>query len=663
MARCPFPRRAIHLDCHTLPGIHDAGKEFDAEAFAATLQAAHVEYITVFARCNLGFAYYPTRVGIPYPGLKADLLGGMVKACHKRGIAVAAYFNAGLDHEHAQLHRDWVKLNKDGQVYEMRKDAAPRGSFFRKMCLNTPYGRHLLDMAGEVLDRYPVDGLFFDCFTMSPCYGEECLQGMKTAGLDFRDEAQAKAYTWQVTEAFTRSVQAEIRKRRRDIYLYFNGLPYAFEPTHCELEILPTGGWGYDLLPAFVRYARTLKKPLFMMTGRFHKSWGDFGGLRPEASLQFDCFNAIANGATCSVGDHLHPRGRLDPRVYERIGRVFARTRALDPWADGAAAQAEVAVLSPKTSGWPAGPKSMDEATAFGLYGAARMLMELKVQFDVVDGIRDLSAYRVLVLPDAVALDQALAGRVRQHLARGGSLISSGSSGLDPEGKAFALREWGLACDGPESWTPMFLRADRAVQRGVSDRVITIYQPGLAVRPLKGTRVLARLVQPYFNKGAWDGRHEYVYVPPDRDAGRPALARRGNVFHFSFPVFGGYFNDGVVEFKYLVRNCLDQVLPDPMVKAGALPSYAQVTVTGQGRRRRMVHVLSYVPEMRGRKQIIEEPIGLRDAAVALRRDTLPRVRRVYLVPSKAELPFREADGYVHVTVPAVDGYQMVVFEA
>ncbi len=663
MPRCAFPRRAIHLDCHTMPGIYDVGKEFDAEEFAATLQAAHVEYITVFARCNLGFAYYPTRVGIPYPGLKVDMLGGMVKACHKRGIAVAAYFNAGLDHEHAQLHRDWVKLNKDGQVYEMRKDDSPRGSFFRKMCLNSPYGQHLLDMAGEVLDRYPVDGLFFDCFTMTPCYGEECLQGMKKLGMDFKDEAQVKAYGWQVTKEFTQKMQAVVRKRRRDIYLYFNGLPYDFEPTHCELEILPTGGWGYDLLPAFIRYTRTLGKPFFMMTGRFHKSWGDFGGLRPEASLQFDCYNSIANGGTCSVGDHLHPRGRLDRHVYERIGNVFAKTMALDPWTDGAVAHADVAVLSPKVRCWPAGPQGMDEATAFGVYGAARMLMELKVQFDVVAGDADLSKYRVLILPDAVTLDKKLAGRIQQHLNKGGAVIGSGTSGLDSEQKAFALQSYRLAYEGPTKWNPMFLRADRAVARDVSDRIITIYQAGIAVRVLKGARMLARLYKPYFNKGLWDGRHEYVYVPPDKDTGLPALVRSGNIFHFTFPVFGGYFNDGVVEFKYLVRNCLDALLADPLVKTGNLPTYAQVTLTGQGQRRRMVHILSYVPETRGRKQIIEEPMILRDAEVALRRDALPRLRRVYLAPSRTDLPFREADGYVHVTVPSVEGYQMIVFES
>ena len=92
MVSTAFPKRAIHLDFHTMPGIYDVGRDFNADDFAQTLAKAEVDYITVFARCNLGFAYYPTKIGTIHPGLKQkDLLGPMVSACHKRGIRVAAF--------------------------------------------------------------------------------------------------------------------------------------------------------------------------------------------------------------------------------------------------------------------------------------------------------------------------------------------------------------------------------------------------------------------------------------------------------------------------------------------------------------------------------------------------------------------------------------------
>lgn len=195
-----FPKRAVHVDFHTLPGIRDIGKEFDGKEFASTLCEAGVDFVNVFARCNLGFAYYPTSKGIMYPGLKKDLLGSMVSECRRKGIKVAAYFNAGLDHEHAFRHREWCKVNGAGQVYEFQD----KGHRFRKMCLNTGYGDHLAEMAEEVLEKYPVDGLFFDCINLAPCYGAECMEGMKKAGMDVLDAEQVEEYCRAVTDKFRR---------------------------------------------------------------------------------------------------------------------------------------------------------------------------------------------------------------------------------------------------------------------------------------------------------------------------------------------------------------------------------------------------------------------------------------------------------------------------
>jgi len=214
-----FPKRAIHLDFHTMPGIYDVGAEFNPKEFAATLKQAHVDYITVFARCNLGFAYYPTKIGIVHPGMqKKDLLGPMVAECHKMDIRVAAYFNAGLDHEHAFLHREWCKVNENGQVVEMNK----MGHFFRRMCLNTGYKEHLLGMMEEVLEMYPVDGIFLDCFDPSPCYGSECISGMKKLGMDVSDKKQAEKFYWMITDNFMEEAEKTVKKKNMDAYIFFN---------------------------------------------------------------------------------------------------------------------------------------------------------------------------------------------------------------------------------------------------------------------------------------------------------------------------------------------------------------------------------------------------------------------------------------------------------
>ena len=64
-------RRALHFDFHTSPGIDNLLANFDAEKFAEQLQSAHIEYINVAARCNMGFSYYETKVGKKLKNIKA----------------------------------------------------------------------------------------------------------------------------------------------------------------------------------------------------------------------------------------------------------------------------------------------------------------------------------------------------------------------------------------------------------------------------------------------------------------------------------------------------------------------------------------------------------------------------------------------------------------
>jgi len=191
--------------------------------------------------------------------------------------------------------------------------------------------------------------------------------------------------------------------------------------------------------------------------------------------------------------------------------------------------------------------------------------------------------------------------------------------------------------------------------------LVTIYDQGIAMRAPEGAVVLAELHRPYFNQGSWDWRHENVYIPPEADSGRPALMRAGNVFHFSFPVFGGYFRHAVLAYRGLLDHCISLAVPNPMVRVVGMPSFGQVTVTEIGKER-IVHLLTYVPELRGAEvQVVEDPITAVAVKVALRDDG-GRIRRAYLAPQGAELSLDREGGYASVLVPSVVGHQMIAYE-
>jgi len=635
-------KRAVHIDFHTMPDIPDFGANFDAKQFARTLKEARVEYINAFAKCNIGFAYYPTEIGVMHPHLKFDMFGQIVEECGKEGIGVTAYFNAGLDHEMARKHREWTIVNEEGQVIYGDRTA----NFFRNMCFHSGYRDYMLGMIREVAEKYPsVEGFFLDCMVIRPCYGNECCEGMRERGMNPLDEADALAYAKERILDFSREVKRIVGP---DKFLYLNGLDPADTEelrTHNEIECLPSG-WSYDFFPAQVAYLRNLGQQTFYMTGRFNVNWGDFGGLKSKESLLNDCWDALSNAVPTSIGDHMHPRDGLDPAVYKVIGEIYEEIERYEPWTDDARAVADIGILT------------LERGKIGDCHnGAVRMLGELKYMYDIINENHDLSRYKVIILPDDVRVTPLLKPKLEAFLADGGGIISSGRSGLNPEGTAFALDEWNMAYEGEDPWNSSYFRMLEHTNGEVPDMLCGIYSQAILLQAGEGAQSVADYYDPYFNR-EWDGFHGSFYTPPDRYAGRPAVARSGNVFQFCFNIFTSYMDYAVGAHKYMVKYCLERLLPDPVVRCWRIPTTARVTVT-EKERMNMIHVKLTHPEPRGKYNVIEDRQQLYDGFVSFRTD---RVNAVYMAPNKEPLAYEQVNGYVRIPLPKVEGYAMVVVE-
>jgi hypothetical protein len=408
------------------------------------------------------------------------------------------------------------------------------------------------------------------------------------------------------------------------------------------------------------RYIRNLgDKPVLNMSGRFHESWGDFGGLRTEPSLEYDCINGVANGMRPTVGDHFHPRGDINQPMFDLIKGIYGRLQKLEPWIDGARPVTELAVIFPEDNFNFGIPESSNGILA--AYGISRLLCELKYQFDILTADLDFTRYKVLILADCVPLTNGLDKRIKAFLANGGKIISTGRSGLDGEGKDFALSEWGVKFKGESPHDPAYMAPPSGkLAAGFPDMPVTLYERGIDMDAIAGTEVLAEIIAPYYNSG-FDGEHAFLYLPPDKKTGKPAITRKGNVVHFSHSFCINYYKHAQVPMKALFGNILAELLPAPIVKVTNMPSFARVTVSSQPGRT-MVYLMSYVPEKRGDKiEMIEEAIAIHGAKLAVRLDGA-RPRKVYLAPEGKELSFIIKNNYTCVDVPAFSGYALIVFE-
>src|SRR5690606_10985142 len=185
-------------------------------------------------------------------------------------------------------------------------------------------------------------------------------------------------------------------------------------------ESLPTGGWGYDHFPSSARYAATLGFDFVAHTGKFHTSWGEFGGFKHPDALEFEAAQMVALGSKCLVGDQLHPDGRINPDTYASIAPAYRRIEKLEPYLEGARQVSDIAILAAEYF-HPVGARNSEADV-----GAAQMLLELKLPFDVFDPSATFENYRLIVLPDDIPVEPALAARLDRFTGQGGKLLLTG---------------------------------------------------------------------------------------------------------------------------------------------------------------------------------------------------------------------------------------------
>ncbi len=669
-----LPFRHICLDFHTSPRIPDVGREFNRDQFLSTLTRAHVNWITLHTKCHHGMCYYPTKVGTMHPGLDFDLFGQMRTACRSADIRVEAYISVVWDELAAEQHPEWLQVDAKGRpVGRGPLDLEGR---WRWLCMASPYADFVARQTEEVIAAYDPDGLLYDIVmqTRPACCCVTCLRAMRDRGIDPTDPRQAASHSLSVERAFMDRMSRLVRGLKPDATLWFNGrnlLAHRREDgiaselgylSHIELESLPSGIWGYNHFPLHVRYLQTLGIPIKGQTGRFQRSWGDFGGLKNLAALEYECFSMLAHGVQVSIGDQMHPRAALDPAVYERIGSVFGRVERMEPYCRNARPLADIAVLAATGARPDVDGKPSDE-------GAMRALSECHYQFQVVDREASFLGYALLILPDCIRLDPELAAKLSHYLAEGGRILLSHESGTSMDGGRFALAQIGARLAGPSAFETAYFQPVAGADADLEPMAHVVYERSMDIEPAQGTRVLAGRVDPYFNR-TWEHWSSHAQTPPDRPSPSPAAILAGSVAYIAFPVFRSYLRYANRPYRTLVRNCIRLLLPKPLLSTNA-PSTARLTLLEQEQPSRFVcHVLHYVPERRTRSglsgwdgeiDIIEDVLPLHDVEVRVRVAGHPR--RAVLAPQEAPLDFAYADGYATVVLKRVEGYQAFVLEA
>ena len=121
--------------------------------------------------------------------------------------------------------------------------------------------------------------------------------------------------------------------------------------TQHDLEDLPTTWGGYDKLPVRAKLFANTGTPMVAMSGKFHTSWGEFGGFKHPDALRYEAAAMIAFGVACNFGDQLHPLGEMEMDTYRNIGEAFEYVEQIEAYGIGGLAGGQPGAVAHRDRG------------------------------------------------------------------------------------------------------------------------------------------------------------------------------------------------------------------------------------------------------------------------------------------------------------------------
>ncbi len=641
-------KRQVHLDFHTSEFV-PVGNSFSKEQFQNALKAGHIDSITVFSKCHHGWSYHPTEVNEMHPQLKFDLLGAQLEACKEIDVNAPVYISAGFDEKEYLKRPEWRHrhtLDKKEQL-QYEKEV-----HFHLLCFNTGYLDFLCQQIEEVMVKYNPCGIFLDIIAPRICYCDKCVSDMKALGIDMENAEDMDKFAQSVFNKYLEATNNAVRKHSATATIFHNSghIPkgdyrYINSNSHLELESLPTGGWGYDHFPLSAAYVRTLKHTEFLgMTGKFHHSWGEFGGYKHPNALIYETALSVANGAGCSIGDQMHPLSEMNMATYNLIGKAYSLIEENEPWLNDAVNVADIAVLSAEAT---TGNRDVGADT-----GVNRMLLENSLLYNFVDTNADLSGYKLLILPDVSSYTKEAIEKIKDFAKNGGKIIATADA-LVKDGEFFL--DFGAEYKGENEFNPTYFIPEFPTVNGKTEYVMRCNFNKFQVTD---GEIVAYMQNPYFNR-TLEHFCSHMHTPNNPEDAFPGAVINGNIAYIGWDIFFAYANHGHLCFKELFTYILKRMLGDEITVFTDVPDKAVVTYTRQeSEKRNILHLLFAHTTLRGKNtEVIEDTVPLYNVKCSVKCDNIPS--EITLVPSNEPLDFEYINGRAEFTVPQVNIHQMV----
>ena len=465
--------RQFNIDWSWIARRTDQIPEFlsqaDPTAFAEFCAQIHADGTIVMAVPHHGYCTYDTRLGVKFPGMKGDWFGRVIEALHQRKIAAFGYVT---------LNWNWKFMRENQGQDFIHGRMNPDGSFDRAyLCLNAPGYLELVEgYTREVLERYPVDGMRWDILTTPRgCTCAGCKAFYRTLyGEELRDwshidkRRQADFYL-ATTDRAVRCLAGLCRRIKPSVEIWQNSLQ-SYTPNDLNL--------GRLMDVAYNEYGDPFR--LLLLRGVLNKEAAINGLMNhvsadPPLPLERRAFRLclVLGGRAYSYYGHkqtdhrtLLPGPVMTAWHRTPLAPFYDMVREIQPWLEGAVPVSSMAVVYSEHTRFrdPAYERQtylepIEKLT--NAYLDRSLPLEFVNVLDLTERKKDVSRFRLLVLPQTAGLDIAEVDRLRAYVRQGGTLLVAGDA-LRHNRKGQAQPDFALA----DALGLHFVRSVRAEKEG-----------------------------------------------------------------------------------------------------------------------------------------------------------------------------------------------------
>ena len=652
------------VDMHIDDWDSEFMSQFDPEAYYQNMVAGKMQTPMIYLQSHAGHCYFPTKSGHLHAAFvgREDRVRQLIDLCRAGGMSVVGYYSLIFNAYEHDRHPEW-KIH-DGSGLSERD----RGGRCGYLCPNNREHRaFIIRQMGEIAAYFTLDGMFYDqLFWPDICRCEACQRRFaKEVGGEIPTEENWADPRWlafvrkrsEWMGEFAQFVKTESNRIMPDVTVEMNCASCVNGDWHNAASELVNDACDYtggDLYGDLYNHSFTCKyymnitrnMPFEYMTCRCDADLVQHTVTKPERVLESAIMLTCAHHGASLIIDAIDPRGTMDRRVYERIGRIFDRQIPYEPYLKGEHI-ADVGVYYASISRYNRDGQEITNKD--GCVNTVRTLVENHVPVSVLSAgcLDKIGGQKFIFAPCPVDLDDAVSDRLIQYARDGGTLYFSGV------GTPKLLRELlGATYTGEmtrETFTylsPTDLCPTLFGEFTPAFPMPFLYKLPIVTAPDDG--VAARITLPYTAR-AEKKFASFWSDPPGKPTRHPGFIikpyEKGTVIWSAAPIT----QDGRFAYKKFVMDLLwrfvdpqDLFLRTDAVKTTELNCFR----TEEGF---LLHASNLLPG--------EDPAPVRAFGVSVK--TGVPARSVTLLPDGAPVPFENRGGAVHFTVNDFTVHAMV----